>query len=104
MDYSTKITRARFEDLVTIPLMALKNTILSTLSTASNNKVYTPESITLVTLAGGVTAMPKIQATMKTLFPTAQFPKVRFEYSESLCIGAALHAKHLHQLVTFIFV
>lgn len=47
----------------------------------------------------GLTAIPRIQATIKAVFPTANTLKGKFETSEVPCIGAALHGKYLAQLV-----
>ena len=91
MDYSTKISRARFEDLQTIPFMQLKKAITDLLT---KNKVDT-ESISDVCMAGGFTAVPRILASIKATFPNANFPRGRFEYSEAQCIGAALHGSLL---------
>lgn len=48
----------------------------------------------------GLTAIPRIQATIKAVFPTANTLKGKFETSEVPCIGAALHGKYLAQLVS----
>jgi heat shock protein 1/8 len=96
IDYSGKISRARFEDLAGIPLMRLKNLIAETLAQAEG---LSHADVNNVCLAGGVVAVPKIIATIKSLFPNAAFSKARFETSECLCIGAALHARYLLEQV-----
>ena len=53
-----------------------------------------------LTSTAGLTAIPRIQATIKAVFPTANTLKGKFETSEVPCIGAALHGKYLAQLVS----
>lgn len=103
VDYSTKLSRARFEDLLTIPIIQLKNTIASVLTAASADA----SAVTQVCMSGGPSAMPKILATVKGMFTGAAFPRGKFESSETQCIGAAHHGKYLIQQVRqfkFIFV
>jgi heat shock protein 1/8 len=98
IDYSTKITRARFEDLISIPFVHFKNLISSLLSTSG----YEGSSINYICLSGGPSSIPKIINTLKGAFPNGVFPKVRFETSEAPAIGAAVHGKHLFELVRFL--
>jgi molecular chaperone DnaK (HSP70) len=49
----------------------------------------------VVCLVGGPAAMPRLISTVKSVFPAADFPRVRFESSESVCVGAALHGSCL---------
>eukprot|EP01038_Epipyxis_sp_PR26KG_P007272 gene7272-9914_t len=93
IDYSSKISRARFEDLLTIPFLQLKNGINSILSTSQ----LVPSNITQVCLTGGPSAMPRISIAIKTIFPEATYLKGKFESSETQCIGAVLHGKYLLQ-------
>jgi len=90
-DFQTKITRARFEDFSSIPFVHLKTVVKDALSKAGSEV----ESITHVLMSGGFTAVPKAIATLKSLFPAASFPRGRFEFSESQCIGACQHARAL---------
>lgn len=90
-DFQTKITRARFEDFSTIPFIQLKTVVKDALTKAGLES----ESITHVLMSGGFTAIPKAISTLKGLFPNASFPRGRFEYSESQCIGACQHARAL---------
>lgn len=94
MDYSSKISRARYEDLLTTPLMQLKMAAKE-LAESNGGKV---EDIKFVCLAGGPSPMPKVQSTFTAMFPTATFTKAHFEMFEAQCIGAALHGKYLFQL------
>lgn len=94
MDYQSKISRARFEDLCSIPVIHLKKIISDSLASAS----LSADDITHVCLGGGFTAIPKVQSTIKSIFTTSNFAKARFEYSEALCIGAAIHGKNLSDL------
>ena len=91
IDFSTKISKARFEDIISIPIVHLKKSIADLLASAS----LTNEAITDVCFCGGITAIPKISAVIKSLFPTATYPKIKFENSEVQCIGAVLHGKTL---------
>lgn len=95
IDYSGKISRARFEDLAGVPLMRLKALIVDTVTNAGMNIA----DVGLVCLAGGVASIPKVISTIKSLFPTAVFPKGRFESAECLCVGAALHGRVLLEQV-----
>ena len=95
LDFSTKISRAKFEDLATIPFVQLKNLINESLETSK----LTANDITHVCLTGGLSAMPKVLTIIKSLFPHSAYPKGRFENSETQCIGAAIHAKALFQQV-----
>eukprot|EP01039_Chlorochromonas_danica_P000335 gene335-359_t len=91
IDYSTKISRARFEDLMSIPLIHFKNTITAVLTAAQVGA----EAVTNICLCGGPSSVPRIQALLKAQFTNAVFPKVRFETYEVQCVGAVLHGKHL---------
>uniref|UniRef100_A0A7S3M9Z2 Heat shock protein 70 n=1 Tax=Spumella elongata TaxID=89044 RepID=A0A7S3M9Z2_9STRA len=93
VDYSSKLSRARFEDLITIPFMHLKNAINALLAQAG----WSADSVQQVLLSGGGSAIPKVISTLKSMFPTAKFPVGRFEPSETPCIGACLHGKFLSQ-------
>jgi L1 cell adhesion molecule like protein len=91
VDYSSKLTRARFEDLISIPVVHLKKLVESAAAAAG----VEPAAVTQICLAGGLCAIPKVQSTIKAAFPSAAFAKGRFEPAEAQCIGAALHGKHL---------
>jgi heat shock protein 1/8 len=95
MDYSAKLTRARFEDLLTIPFIHLKSCINNVLASAGTDAA----NVTQVCMSGGASAMPKVVSIIKGLFTTASFPKVKFESCETQCIGAATHGKNLLQQV-----
>jgi len=95
VDYSSKLSRARFEDLITIPFMHMKNAINALLAQAG----WAADSVQQVLLSGGGSGIPKVVSIAKALFPAAKFPVGRFEVSETQCIGACLHAKFLSQQV-----
>lgn len=95
LDYSSKISRAKFEDLATVAFVHFK-TVISDALTKSN---LTTEDITHVCLSGGLSAMPKVLLTVKGLFPNAAHPRGKFEMSETQCIGAAMYGKALFQQV-----
>lgn len=96
IDYSYKVSRARFEDLLSIPIIHFKNLITEVLGKAAVES----GSIAQVLLSGGPAAMPRIINTLKTMLPKATFPKVRFETYEAACLGACIHGKQLYQLVS----
>ena len=96
IDYSGKVSRARFEDVAGIPLVQLKALINDALAKAGNLQL---SDVSAVCVAGGLTAMPKILSNIKGMFPHALFPRVRFETAEALCIGAAFHARCLLEQV-----
>lgn len=95
-DYSSKISRARFEDLLAGPLTLLRG-LLSEINAAALEK--DGPGVQQVCLCGGPSALPRIVLTAKTLFPLAGFPspRGRFEPSEAQCMGAAVHGKQLLQ-------
>jgi hypothetical protein len=93
VDFSTKITRARFEDLISIPTVHLKKLIADAAAAAGAD----PAAITQVCLAGGLCAMPKVQSVIKASLVNAVPAKGRFEPGEAQCIGAAIHGKYLMQ-------
>jgi heat shock protein 1/8 len=95
-DYSVKITRARFEDIIGTPFMQLRAAISCTLAAAGLEAV----AIGHVCMSGGVSAMPKVQSVLKTMLPNAHFLRGRFESSETQCLGAGLHGKYLLQQVS----
>lgn len=118
VDYSTKISRARFEDLISIPFIHMKKLINDTLvslglpsvlpaPTGSAEKAdsnsTTGGGVQLVLMSGGPSSMPKIVSTIKNMFPDAKFPRSKFESSETQCIGAALHGKYLLDQVSVTF-
>lgn len=91
IDYSTKISRARFEDLLSVPFVHFKTMLTAVLEQSG----LSAADISRICLAGGPSSVPRIQATLKAQFANAVFPKVRFETYEVQCIGAVLHGKHL---------
>lgn len=99
IDYSTKISRARFEDLLSIPFIHFKNM----LNAALTESQVVAEEITNICLCGGPSSIPRIQVLLKSMFTKAVFPKVRFESYEVQCIGAVLHGKHLIEQVRSTF-
>lgn len=104
IDYCSKITRARFEDLSSIPLVQLRVAITELLQSVSSGADQQQAAVEVdsVLLAGGLAAMPKLASVVKALFPSAVFPRARFEQSESVCIGAANQAKFLIETVSLL--
>ena len=87
MDYSCKISRAKFEDLSLLYFMGVKNLVKSL--------EVDPAIITDVILCGGFSTVPKTVADLKWLFPNANFLRSQVEPSETICLGAALHGMTL---------
>ena len=96
IDYSFKLSRARFEDLITIPFMHLKNAINKMLGGAG----WSAETVQQVCMTGGGSAIPRAVANMKSMFPSARFLVGKFEVAETQCIGACLHGKFLFEQVS----
>jgi heat shock 70kDa protein 1/2/6/8 len=99
-DYSFKLSRARFEDLIGIPMMHLKNGVNTLLASAH----WSADDVQQVLMCGGGSAIPKVNQNFRSMFPSASFPAGKFEPSEVQCIGAAIHAKLLSQLVSPLFI
>lgn len=95
MDYSTKISRARFEDITTVLFSSLKSAILETFKTTN----ISLDSIDSVLVSGGLGAVPKVSAVLKDIFPKSNFSKSHVDPLEAMSIGAALWGKHLVQRV-----
>jgi heat shock protein 1/8 len=98
MDYSSKISRARYEDLLTIPIIKMKKMM----SELVQKHLPTAEStiatvVSNVCISGGPTSMPKLMNTMQAMFPSAKLLRGKFEVFETVCIGAALHGKYLFE-------
>ena len=92
IDFSTKVSRARFEDLCTIPFMHLKNALLAVLAAANT----TAEDVAKVCMCGGLSANPKAISVVKCVLPDAVSCRPRGqEPSESQSVGAALQGKYL---------
>lgn len=94
-DFSMKITRARFEDLLTVPFLQLKSAVKGVLEAAGVDAAEVQQ----VCCGGGLSSMPKVSSTMKSMFPAASFPKGRFDSTETHCVGAVKQAKHLYEQV-----
>lgn len=105
IDYSSKISRARFEDLLSIPIIQFKQT-LQQLFTEVSEKYDSKlggvptsyKSISHVLLSGGGSSIPKINQIIKTLFPESNIVRSRFENSEMHAVGAVTQAKNLYTL------
>lgn len=97
-DYSSKVSRARFEDLISVPFIHFKNLLNEVLGKAGMEA----SAVNQVLLSGGPSAIPRFINTLKAVLPHALFHRVRFETSEAACMGAAMHGKLLHQQVSFL--
>ncbi len=95
IDYSTKISRARFEDLGTIPFMQLRNCLQEAVTKAG---LKSAADVTKVLLAGGLSGVPKCAAVISSFFETAEIQRSRgLEFSEAAAVGAALQGRALVQ-------
>lgn len=92
-DYSVKVSRARFEDIALSQFMHLKKTINS----AIEGSGMSATQVTKVCMSGGICAIPKVNTLVKSLLPSAEVLKGRFESAETQCLGAGQHGKYLHQ-------
>ena len=94
MDFSAKISRARFEDLCTIPFMQLKNVIQATLDAAQ----VTAEGVDKICMCGGLSANPKALSLIKGMFPAAALARPKgLEPGELQAVGAALQGRFLSE-------
>ena len=87
MDYSGKVSRAKFEDLTLLYFMGVKNLVKSL--------EVDPATITHVIMSGGFSAVPKTIFDMKWLFPNANFLRGHVDPTEAICLGAAIHGMAL---------
>ncbi|KAJ1429893.1 heat shock protein 70 family [Ochromonadaceae sp. CCMP2298] len=95
VDFSHKLSRARFEDLLTTPFMQLKSGVNALLAQAG----WAASDVRQVIMSGGGSSIPKVISSMKAIFSAAKFPVGRFESLETQCLGAALHGKYLSEQV-----
>lgn len=95
IDYSTKISRARFEDLISIPFMQFKNALSNLMQNIGYDENVTDLKIVLV---GGLHSVPKCTSMLKSLYPNAFLVKSRnIENAEAQAVGAAMQGKYLAQ-------
>ena len=94
VDFSCKISRARFEDLCSTGFAQIKSLLNDALTAAGLES----SRITHVCVSGGLSAIPRVGVLVKSLLPDATFPKVRLEPSEAQSTGAAVHANDLSLL------
>lgn len=94
VDYSSKLSRARFEDLCATTFVALRLAVEETLALVPG---LSAGDVTHVCLAGGMTSVPKVQATLRAIFPAATLPssRSRIDPAEIPCVGAAQFARTL---------
>lgn len=95
VDYSVRISKARFEDLGGIHFMQLNNLAKSALAAANMDA----GAVTCLVLAGGLSGIPKCVNVLQSAFPNAVIKRTRgLEMAEAQAVGAALQARHLCQL------
>jgi heat shock 70kDa protein 1/2/6/8 len=100
MDYQFKITRAKFEDLCTIPFMQLKQFIGELVK--EDDAAACAGPVTHVCIVGGLSSVPRLQTLVRGCITNAvnhvQYPKLlNIDSSEVACVGAALHGVHLEK-------
>jgi len=96
VDYSVKISRARFEDLGAIAFAQLKNVVTEAIDGAN---LTSAADVTRVVLAGGLSGMPKCSSVITGIFPGAELQRTRgLDFSEAAAVGAALQGRNLLQL------
>ena len=115
MDYSSRLSRARLQDLCAVSDMHLKNLVNEVLGSVPSLKpadvayvcpagisgahlhlfLLSPFRSLLVIPLGGLVSVPKSVSTLRALFPAATFIKSRLDPAEAQCTGAAIHGKHL---------
>lgn len=87
MDFSSNVTRARFDSLLTKVLSDLTSPISSLLSRTN----LSPQDVSKVVLAGGSTKVVKLQSALANLFPSAEMLS-SLAPDEVNAIGAAVQA------------
>jgi molecular chaperone DnaK (HSP70) len=87
MDYSGKVSRAKFEDLTLLYFMGVKNLIKSLDVDHS--------TVTDIIMSGGFSAVPKNIFDLQWSFPNATFLRGHVDPAEAVCLGAALHGMTL---------
>jgi len=94
VDYSGRISRARFEDLCGTAFSNLKAFVVDRLKDFQ----CSPTDVKYVCLGGGSSSIPKILSSVVSVLPCAILPKLpRLEQCETQCVGAAMHGKILAQ-------
>ena len=95
LDYTTKISRAKFEDIGGMQFMKLRNFLLHEIVTPNT----TDKPITNVCIVGGLSNVPKIQTMIQALVgETVEYPKLLdVDSSEVHCLGAAYQGGYLTQ-------
>jgi heat shock 70kDa protein 1/2/6/8 len=92
VDYSTKVSKARFEDLGSIPFIQFKNCC----SDALKNANLEAKDVTAVVMSGGLSGMPRCQALAKSCFPSSVMHKTRgLENNEAQAYGSAVQGSVL---------
>ena len=96
IDYSTRISRARFEDVCMNIFSELRNNIIELFSKSG----ISSDSINFVVLVGGLSNVPRLANTVKDMFPNATLPRGKYDPVAAQCVGAALWGKYLNQRVS----
>jgi heat shock protein 1/8 len=90
IDYTTSITRAKFEDICALLFKRALNPVEDVLKQSSISK----SNIDDIVLVGGSTRIPKIKDLLKKMFPGKE-PSNEINPDESVAIGAAIQAAQL---------
>jgi len=90
MDFSTNVTRARFDN----ELSKVVGELMAPISDLLTRCNLCTDDISNVVLAGGTTKVVKIQKQLSSMFPKAEM-NLNISPDESIAIGAAVQASYL---------
>jgi len=90
MDFSTNVTRARFDN----ELSKVVGELMAPISDLLTRCSLCTDDISNVVLAGGTTKVVKIQKQLSSMFPKAEM-NLNISPDESIAIGAAVQASYL---------
>lgn len=96
IDFTIKISRARFDDISMDIFKSFRVMLKEGLSSAG---VSADASLSVV-LAGGLCALPRVKSIINDVFPQSTVIKSRFDGSEINCLGAVLHGRYLMENVS----
>jgi len=92
MDFSTNVTRARFEN----ELSKIMTEIMAPINTLLDRCNLSPSDISKVVLSGGTTKVIKVQKQLASLFPEAEVLS-SLAGDEVIAVGAAVQASHINK-------
>lgn len=95
MDFSTNVTRARFDN----ELSKVASELLAPISALLTQCNLTTDDIGTVILAGGTTKVVKVQKQLASMFPKAEM-SLNISPDECIAIGAAVQASYITKDIT----